>query len=668
MQSKPVTAPPAPRFSLIIPAHNEAERIGKTVRDYLDHFEDSEVILVVNGCTDNTEAVAYAAAANRPNMRLVHINHSVGKGGAIRAGFLSARAKIVGFVDADGATSAAEIRRLFELVTPGVDAVIASRWIRGAKVDVLQPFIRRLASRTFNAIVRIAFALPFTDTQCGAKVFRAEALHEIANSLEVSNFAFDVDLLFALRRTGRKLVEVPTVWRDVEGSKIGNIPHASRTMLLAIARLRIRYSLFRYVIPFFDRVFDTSHLRIRHGLSILILNWRDPKHPQAGGAEKYLFEIAKRFSERGHHVQWISAGFPGGERTDVLEGIKIRRVGNKFTVYALIPITYLRSFRDRFDAVIDAENGIPFFSPFYSLKPKLCLIFHVHQRIFEKHLPVPISTFFKWIEARVMPLVYKNSRFVSISKDTTEDLVALGIARDGIDVAYAGIDPGLKPSEKSDRPTILYLGRLKAYKRVEILIEDLPIVLRTLPDVELIIAGTGDYEQNLRAIARRLGVERHVSFEGFVTEDRKRYLMGRAWIFAMPSEMEGWGLTIIEANACGTACVGYDVPGVGEAIAHEKSGLTVPTGERLGPTLAALLADSDRLRKLEVGALVRAKEFSWDSTADKFLDVIVSEIAKTQTSYIKLGDSWAVVPHAVMNSKTTMMRHEFENRELLDRT
>lgn len=640
-----------PRFSLIIPAHNEASRLGLTLGAYLDTFSDSEVIVVLNGCTDETEAVAFESAGGRSNLRLIRIDQAVGKGGAVRAGFIAARAGVIGYVDADGATAPAEIRRIFEMVGPNADVVIGSRWKRGADVRIAQPFLRQLTSRAFNSFVRAMFGLPYSDTQCGAKAFHADAIRGIADSLQVSNFAFDIDLLYALRRAGRTIVETPTAWRDIGGSKIDDIGHASRAMLQAVLRLRMHHSLFRYVIPVFDRIWPTTPLRVRDGFSVLFLNWRDPKHPQAGGAEKYLLEVGRRLVERGNRVHWLTAGFAGCEPTDSIDGIDVTRVGNRFTVYAAIPLIYLRKFRDRFDVIIDAENGIPFFSPFYSLKPKLCLMFHVHQRVFEKHLPVPVSTLFKWLEAWVMPRVYSASRYLAISNDTKTDLAALGVPPDQIDLAVSGIDPSLRPGSKSLRPTILYLGRLKAYKRVVTLIDDMPTVLATLPDAVLIIAGTGDEEESLRARVRELGIDRAVRFEGFVSEDRKRELLGSAWVFAMPSEMEGWGLTLIEANACGTPCVGYDVPGVGEAILDGSSGVVVSNSERLAPSLLKILRDEKFREMLVEGALRRSADFSWDATTQAILNTIMGEVARTHINYVRNGDDWHVIPHERMSSR-----------------
>ena len=357
--------------------------------------------------------------------------------------------------------------------------------------------------------------------------------------------------------------------------------------------------------------------------SILILNWRDPEHPEAGGAERYLLEVARKLMARGYRVHWLTAGFPGAAAETELDGMRVTRVGNRATVYAAIPWTFVRRFRGKFDGIIDAENGIPFFSPLYARVPIVCLMFHVHQRVFERHLPFPASTVFKWLERSFMPFVYARSRFVAISADTQAELADLGVPADRISLAYSGYQEALAPGTKAATPTILYLGRLKKYKRVDLLLHALVELRRSVPDVTLVVAGTGDQESFLRGLSEQLGVADSVRFEGFVAEDRKADLYANAWAFAMASEMEGWGLTIIEANACGTPTVAISVPGVREAVLENESGLLVAEASQLAPALARILRDSPLRERLSAGAIRRATGFTWERTAEAILEALV---------------------------------------------
>ena len=415
-----------PKFSIIIPAHNEEHRIGPMLEAYADFFSDSEILVVLNGCTDGTKTIVEQIQKYSPNVNIIDIPEPVGKGGAVRVGFMLARAPACGYVDADGATSPEEFSRLFSFLVSS-DAVIASRWSKGATVEVAQPWVRRLTSRGFNFIVRALFQMKYADTQCGAKVFRTSVIQKVLPAVETANFAFDVDILLSLKHIGAKVLEVPTAWKDIEGSRI-LIGSSSAKMFASILRLRIRHSFFHVVVPLFDRVFPTKPITAHDNLRVLFLNWRDPEHPQAGGAERFLHEIGRRWVRAGHVVEWLTASFPGASREAMLDGIKVTRVGNAISVYGRIPLEYLRNFRDRFDIIIDAENGIPFFSPLFSLKPKICLMHHVHRDVFKKHLPRAISPFFIWLEGWVMPRLYRKSRFVAVSEDTRREMRECGFS------------------------------------------------------------------------------------------------------------------------------------------------------------------------------------------------------------------------------------------------
>jgi len=631
-----------PRYSIIIPAHNEQDRIEPLLRDFFASFQDSELIVVVNGCTDDTEERVRLACAGRGDVRLIVLPQPVGKGGAVRAGLMVARAPAVGFIDADGSTSAAEMRRLCESLDDA-DGVIASRWLKDSIVRVPQTRLRRFASRTFNAIVRVLFGLRFSDTQCGAKVFRTASLRPILHRLETANFAFDVDLLLLLSQARRRVVELPTVWEDRTGSRL-HVVNSSMLMLAALLRLRLRHSPFHPLVPWLDRVVPTKPLRMRDHLRILILNWRDIRHPQAGGAERYLHEIARRLVARGHSVAWLTSGFPGAARSEVIDGISITRTGNAFSVYLAVPLEYLRSCVDRFDLIIDSENGIPFFSPMFSLKAKLCVMYHVHREVFLTQLRPPLSWLLAWIETSVMPFIYRNVTFVTISENTRDAMLSLRLSRRPIFVVPSGVDPALTPGPKSPRPTIVYLGRLKPYKRIDLLLRAFARVRRRLPDARLRIAGRGEDEARLRELAGQLELGEAITFEGFVDEARKRTLLQEAWIYATASLVEGWGISVIEANACGTPAVAFDVPGLREAIVDGVSGVVVPgagaLADDLADALTAILTDTSRRDTLIRGAVERAATFSWDAAADSMLAIMSAQFVQSDAGVILNEGVW----------------------------
>jgi len=253
------------KYSIIIPAYNEERRIGRTLDDYCSFFstfprKDVEIIVVLNGCKDNTLGVVKRYARAYPFLSYLNILQAIGKGGAVIEGFKMARGDLVGFADADGATRATYF---FDLVShiKGVDGVIASRWMKAAVVEPPQPLDRKIASRSFNLLIRLLFGLRYHDSQCGCKLFRRQALRVILPSLGTTRWAFDVDLLYQMKRYGFVVREVPTVWRDVVGSKI-NVKKVSLEMLLAIIRLRLLYSPLKFVVGTYNRVADFLGIKL----------------------------------------------------------------------------------------------------------------------------------------------------------------------------------------------------------------------------------------------------------------------------------------------------------------------------------------------------------------------------------------------------------------------
>jgi glycosyltransferase involved in cell wall biosynthesis len=354
-------------------------------------------------------------------------------------------------------------------------------------------------------------------------------------------------------------------------------------------------------------------------------------------------------------VEWLSGGFPGGAARDRIDAIPVRRVGNAVTVYAAVPWTYLREFRDRFDLVLDSSNGIPFFSPLFSMKPKICVMYHVHREVFKKHLPGWLAGILAWCEETFVPIVYRNVHFVTISEDTRDEMARVGIGSPAAGLVRCGVDDRLVPGEKAAVPTVLYLGRLKAYKRVDRLIEAFAAVRARLPSAVLRIAGTGDALPALRGLVARLGLDEAVTFEGFVDDDRKRELLQRAWATVSLSEMEGWGISAIEGNACGTPAIAYDVPGLREAIVHQESGLIVPDGGDAAAAIVAVLTDDALRHRLERGALARAAKFSWDEAAREMLFEIVRAIVGMDFRAVDLDGRWTYFGAAAANDASSLL-------------
>ena len=242
------------RIAIVMPAHNEEERIGPTLKEYLDFFlkikknkvYDFEIIVVINNCKDNTRKVVEKFKCKE--LKIIEFVRG-GKGFAVTEGFkeaLKGNFDLIGFVDADLATPAFAFYDLIKNIKD-YDGVIANRWDKRSDIKTKQTWFRRCFSIGFNFIVRTLFFLPHRDTQCGAKVFRADSLRKVVPMLGASEWSFDVDLLFYMRRIGARVKSIPTTWEDKKGSKI-NIKRTPARMFFSVVRLRLYHSPFKFLI------------------------------------------------------------------------------------------------------------------------------------------------------------------------------------------------------------------------------------------------------------------------------------------------------------------------------------------------------------------------------------------------------------------------------------
>ena len=247
--ANPSPAPrPDPSLLLLIPAYNEEERIGPVLRRYAEFFRKNysghfEIVVVLNGCRDNTLGVVEGAAAEFPEIRALEFVNPIGKGGALIEGLkLAGTTELIGYVDADGATPPEAFLDLVRHCGE-VDCAIGSRWIPGAVIQQSQSLKRRIFSRCFHAYVELLFHMHIKDTQCGAKVMRRAAVESVHSALRIADVSFDINLLYSLKRNGFTIREVPTIWHDQIGSKI-SLNKGALGILLSVLRLRLVYSPF----------------------------------------------------------------------------------------------------------------------------------------------------------------------------------------------------------------------------------------------------------------------------------------------------------------------------------------------------------------------------------------------------------------------------------------
>jgi glycosyltransferase involved in cell wall biosynthesis len=304
--------------------------------------------------------------------------------------------------------------------------------------------------------------------------------------------------------------------------------------------------------------------------------------------------------------------------------MEIHRVGGRYA-YALAAPRYYRSrLADRrFDVVVEDLNKVPLFAPWWSREPLVLLVHHLFGATGFGGAPLPVAAA-TWLLERPIPRVYRGVPTQVVSQSTAEDLARRGFRTEDLEVIPNGVDlarfdPAGSSSARFEQPTLLFMGRLKRYKGVDLVLEALTALRAEGISVRLIVAGKGSDQGRLEDLARRLDVESAVDFAGFVDEDHKVELLRRSWIHVLPSEKEGWGLTVLEAGAAGTASVVSDSPGLRDSVIDGETGLRVPHGDvgALTAALRRLLLDADSRAELGHGARRFAERHGWDRAADR---------------------------------------------------
>lgn len=374
----------------------------------------------------------------------------------------------------------------------------------------------------------------------------------------------------------------------------------------------------------------------RGRLKILVVNWLDRENPQAGGAEEHLHEIFGRLASRGHEVTALVSGWKGCAPRATLDGIEVHRAGGRYSFSIAGPRYYRKNLRRNlplgdFDVVVEDLNKVPLFCRFWTEAPVLLLAHHLFgTTAFQAGaFPVALAT---WILERPIPAVFRRTQAVAVSESTREDLVARGLRARDIEVIPNGIDVDhYTPSSgaRTERPSLLFLGRLKRYKRVDLVIDAVGRLAAAGHDVTLRVGGAGEEADSLRAHARARGVADRVEFLGFVTDERKLEILRESWLHVLTSPKEGWGISNLEAAACGTPTIASDAPGLRESVLHGETGLLVPHGDvaALTESIAALFADAARREVMGRQARVFAEGFSWGASTDAFEGLLKRVVA-----------------------------------------
>ena len=356
-------------------------------------------------------------------------------------------------------------------------------------------------------------------------------------------------------------------------------------------------------------------------MNLLVVNWQDRENPQAGGAEIHLFEIFGRLAARGHRVRLVCSGWPGAARRATLDGIAVERTGTRNSFALLGRGAVRRALRaERPDVVVEDINKLPLFLAGLTDRPFCAVVPHLfgETAFAEASWPAAATV---WAAERPLARAYRRAGFHAISESTRDDLVARGVAPDRVRVIHPGVDGvRLTPAPDGARtpaPAFLYVGRLKRYKGIAIAIRALALARGRRPDLTLDIAGGGDHRPELERLTAALGLGGAVRFHGVVSEAEKLRLLRRAWANVFPSPKEGWGITVVEAAACGTPSIASDSPGLRDSVRHGETGFLVPHGDVEAFARRMLeLADAPALvAALGAGARRFAEGLTWDRTA-----------------------------------------------------
>jgi glycosyltransferase involved in cell wall biosynthesis len=348
------------------------------------------------------------------------------------------------------------------------------------------------------------------------------------------------------------------------------------------------------------------------------MSWRDLANEQAGGSEVFIDRLAVALLRMGHEVAHLCGGPVGKRPYPVID------MGGTFSQYARAPLVHHRVVRD-WDLLVDVENGLPYFSPLWRRNPILVCVYHVHSEQWNQRFSPSLAAVGRFVESKIMPIVYRRRTFMTISSSTALALEDIGVDRSRIHILQSGVDPpSVTGGERSLEPLFVCVGRLVPHKRVDLLLRVWNQV-RPVVGGQLIVVGDGPDRAFLEDLAGD-----GVVFAGRVDENEKWLLLSRAWALVHPAHHEGWGIVIIEGAEVGTPALGFNVPGVKDAIVDGLTGILVETEADFVREWIELASNSSLRERLSEGARRHGSNFGWDQVARDFT-VIATNVVQSAT-------------------------------------
>lgn len=355
-------------------------------------------------------------------------------------------------------------------------------------------------------------------------------------------------------------------------------------------------------------------------MNILVFSWRGPKHPNAGGAEQVMHEHMKGWIEAGHKVTLFSSRVKGLPDKETFDRVKIFRKGDQYLGVKIAAFLFWIKNKENYDFVVDQFHGVPFFTPLYVNKSKLAVLQEVAKRVwFLNEFPIPLNWIIGssgYLSEPVFFLFYKKVSFMVGSESAKNDLIRFRIPSKNVTIVSHGVivqKPDPLPKKEKIK-TVMFLGALAKDKGIEDVLKVFSILAKK-GNYQFWVIGRGapKYKDFLMSVCEEMGIVNKVKFWGFVNQEKKFELLARAQVLTNPSIREGWGLVNIEANAVGTPVVAYKSPGLIDSVKDGQSGIICKTNtpESMADEVLNLLGNSQLYIKLQKGATIWSKQFSW---------------------------------------------------------
>jgi glycosyltransferase involved in cell wall biosynthesis/O-antigen/teichoic acid export membrane protein len=625
-------------LTLVVPFYNPGANFGRHMAECVRVLSSTgfsfEILAVSDGSTDHSEE--QLVGFDPTLVRLLQLEGNQGKGTALRMGLLEGRGRYLGFIDSDGDLSANLLNEFAKVINDeGPDIALGSK--RHPESKVVYPPIRRVYSFGYQQLIRILFRLPLQDTQTGIKVIRRDVLLTVLPHMVEKKFAFDLELFVVAKKMGYdNFVEFPVVIGERFTSTV-SITSVRETLLDTLA---IFYRL--KVLRYYDRSTrstpkESAHIGPFGGeghvgsegieasvdlvaekqLRILILNWRDASHPNAGGAENFTHSVARCWIQEGHKVTLFCARIHGRPHFEHLDGLNIIRRGSRYSVYRDARKYYLREGRGRYDLVIDEINTRPFLAPRWVHDvPVVGLAFQVCRELWKYQMPLPLAWLGRYILEPMWLRQYHSTMVVTISESSKESLLQYGMK--DVHIVSVGGHPVLPEVSlpRESRPTVVFVGRLEAHKRPDEAIRAFKVLRDEFPDSIMWIIGSGPMQPQLRK-SSPAGVQ----FLGQVPDTEKMDRLQRAHVLVATSVREGWGLVVTEAAALGTPTIAYNVPGLRDSVAASGGVLVTPNPHDLG---CALCEYFRALPEMDWPPVTPGGVIPWSEVADQILRIALA--------------------------------------------